>query len=177
VRDLEVARERLRLAEKQRGSRPTRPHRPRSFDAGVVSSLDVIDANDRLYLAEVGLAEARARLAAARIAIARALGEDDAPGAADGAAGRRRRILPAREPRREAMPAPPGYREIERQEHGRLFGMMVGARLLLLPCWPGSSSGWPGSSRLRGGRSCSARPACSSPSSSCRRRCGTGGAA
>jgi signal transduction histidine kinase len=35
------------------------------------------------------------------------------------------------------MPAPPGYREIERQEHGRLFGMMVGARLLLLPVLAG----------------------------------------
>ncbi|HSN93311.1 MAG TPA: HAMP domain-containing sensor histidine kinase [Anaeromyxobacteraceae bacterium] len=35
------------------------------------------------------------------------------------------------------MPAPPGYREIERQEHGRLFGMMVGARLLLLPALAG----------------------------------------
>jgi len=81
VRDLEVARERLRLAEKQRGlAADAAGTARRSFDAGVVSSLDVIDANDRLYLAEVGLAEARARLAAARIAIARALGEDDAPG-------------------------------------------------------------------------------------------------
>jgi signal transduction histidine kinase len=35
------------------------------------------------------------------------------------------------------MPAPPGHREIERQEHGRLFGMMVGARLVLLPVLAG----------------------------------------
>jgi outer membrane protein TolC len=81
VRDLGVARERLRLAEKQRGlAADAAGTARRSFDAGVASSLDVIDANDRLYLAEVGLAEARARLAAARIAIARALGEDGAPG-------------------------------------------------------------------------------------------------
>jgi outer membrane protein TolC len=81
VRDLGVAGERLRLAEKQRGlAADAAGTARRSFDAGVASSLDVIDANDRLYLAEVGLAEARARLAAARIAIARALGEDGAPG-------------------------------------------------------------------------------------------------
>jgi signal transduction histidine kinase len=35
------------------------------------------------------------------------------------------------------MPAPPGHREIERQEHGRLFGTMVGARLVLLPVLAG----------------------------------------
>jgi signal transduction histidine kinase len=35
------------------------------------------------------------------------------------------------------MPAPPGYREIERQEHARLFGQMVGARLAALPILAG----------------------------------------
>ncbi|HSN93310.1 MAG TPA: TolC family protein [Anaeromyxobacteraceae bacterium] len=81
VRELGVAKERLRLAEKQRGlAADASGTARRSFEAGVASSLDVIDANDRLYLAEVGLAEARARLAAARIALSRALGEDGAPG-------------------------------------------------------------------------------------------------
>ena len=46
----------------------------RGFEAGVASSLDVIDANDRLYQADVGLADARARLAQARVALDRALG-------------------------------------------------------------------------------------------------------
>ena len=47
----------------------------RSFDAGVASSLDVLDANDRLYQADVGLADARARLGMARVALARPAGE------------------------------------------------------------------------------------------------------
>ncbi len=40
----------------------------------MASSLDVIDANDRLYQADVGLADARARLAQAQVALERALG-------------------------------------------------------------------------------------------------------
>jgi outer membrane protein TolC len=74
-RDLAVARERLRLAETQRRlAAEAAASARRSFDAGVASSLDVIDANDRLYLADVGLAEGRARLAQATIALDRAAG-------------------------------------------------------------------------------------------------------
>jgi outer membrane protein TolC len=81
ARELEVTRERLRLAEKQRAlAADAAGTARRSFDAGVASSLDVIDANDRLYLSDVGLADARARLAAARIALARAVGEGEALG-------------------------------------------------------------------------------------------------
>ncbi|HET7825608.1 MAG TPA: TolC family protein, partial [Anaeromyxobacter sp.] len=75
VRELDVARERLRLAETQgRLAADAAASAKRSFDAGVASSLDVIDANDRLYQADVGLADARARLAQARVALDRALG-------------------------------------------------------------------------------------------------------
>lgn len=74
-RDLEVARERLRLAETQRQlADDAAASARRSFAAGVASSLDVIDANDRLYLADLGLAQARARLAQTRLALDRALG-------------------------------------------------------------------------------------------------------
>ncbi len=76
-RDLSVARERLRLADTQRRlASDAAASARRSFEAGVASSLDVIDANDRLYLADIGLADARARLAQARIALDRALGRD-----------------------------------------------------------------------------------------------------
>lgn len=76
-RDLRVARERLRLAETQSSlAGDTAASARRSFEAGIASSLDVIDANDRQYLAEIGLAEARARLAQARVALGRALGRD-----------------------------------------------------------------------------------------------------
>lgn len=75
ARDLEVARERLRLAETQRRlAADASASARRSYDAGVASSLDVIDANDRLYQADTGLAEARARLAQSRLALDRALG-------------------------------------------------------------------------------------------------------
>jgi outer membrane protein TolC len=75
TRDLSVARERLRLAETQRRlASDAAASARRSFEAGVASSLDVIDANDRLYQADVGLAEARARLAQSRVALDRALG-------------------------------------------------------------------------------------------------------
>jgi outer membrane protein TolC len=40
----------------------------------VASSLDVLDANDKLYQAEVGMADARGRLGIARVAFDRALG-------------------------------------------------------------------------------------------------------
>ena len=74
-RDLAVARERLRLAEKQRAlAADAQGTAQRSFEVGLASSLDVLDANDRRYLADVGLAEARARLATARASLDRAVG-------------------------------------------------------------------------------------------------------
>jgi len=78
-RDLSVAGERLELAQAQAGlAADTAASAKRSFEAGVASSLDVIDANDRLYQADTGLALSRARLAQARLALARALGEGPA---------------------------------------------------------------------------------------------------
>ncbi len=75
VRDVVVATERLRLAEQQRKlAADAAGSAKRSFEAGVASSLDVVDANDRLYQADVGLAEAHARLGVARAALARAAG-------------------------------------------------------------------------------------------------------
>jgi outer membrane protein TolC len=75
TRDLEVARERLRLAETQRGlAADAAASARRSFEAGIASSLDVVDANDRLYQADVGLADARARLAQAVLGVDRAVG-------------------------------------------------------------------------------------------------------
>ncbi len=74
-RNLRVAAERLRLAHAQAElAADTAASIRRSFGAGVASGLDVIDANDRLYLAESGLADARARLAQAGIALRLALG-------------------------------------------------------------------------------------------------------
>lgn len=75
ARDEAVAAERLRLAvEQRRLATEAEATAQRSYRAGVLSSLDVIDAGDRLYAADIGLADARARLAAARVALARALG-------------------------------------------------------------------------------------------------------
>ncbi|HEX9052356.1 MAG TPA: TolC family protein [Anaeromyxobacter sp.] len=74
-RDVSVAAERLRLAESQRRlASDAAASARRGFEAGVASSLDVIDANDRLYLADVGLADARARLAQAAVGLDRAAG-------------------------------------------------------------------------------------------------------
>jgi outer membrane protein TolC len=76
ARDVTVATERLRLAEQQRKlAADAAASAKRSFDVGVASSLDVVDANDRLYQADVGLADARARLGVARAALSRASGE------------------------------------------------------------------------------------------------------
>ncbi|MBL0276362.1 MAG: TolC family protein [Anaeromyxobacter sp.] len=75
ARDEAVAVERLRLAvEQRRLAAEAGDTAQRSYQAGVLSSLDVLDASDRLYAADIGLADARARLAAARVALARALG-------------------------------------------------------------------------------------------------------
>jgi outer membrane protein TolC len=74
-RDLRVAGERLRLARIQvRFAGDGAASARRSYEAGVLSSLDVLDANDRLYLAEIGLARSRAAVAQARLALDRALG-------------------------------------------------------------------------------------------------------
>jgi outer membrane protein TolC len=76
-RDLSVAVEQLRLARAQLGlAGDSAASIRRSFAAGVASSLDVIDANDRLYASDTGLAAARARLAQARLALRLALGTD-----------------------------------------------------------------------------------------------------
>ena len=75
TRDLEVAKERLRLAVRQKElAVEVAASAKRSFSAGLASSLDVLDANDRLYQAEVGQAEARARLGMASAALARVTG-------------------------------------------------------------------------------------------------------
>jgi outer membrane protein TolC len=74
-RDVSVARERLRLGEaQQKLAADAAASAQRSFDAGIATSLDTLDANDRLYQADVGLADARARLAQAVLALDQALG-------------------------------------------------------------------------------------------------------
>jgi outer membrane protein TolC len=74
-RDVSVAGERLRLAEQQRElATAAAASAKRTFEAGVASSLDVLDANDKLYQAEVAMADARGRLGIARVALDRALG-------------------------------------------------------------------------------------------------------
>jgi outer membrane protein TolC len=77
LRELSLAIERLRLARSRLGlAADSAASIRRSFEAGVSSSLDVIDANDRLYVADSGLATARARLALARLALRLALGRE-----------------------------------------------------------------------------------------------------
>ena len=74
-RDISVAGERLRLAEQQRDlATAAAASAKRTFEAGVASSLDVLDANDKLYQADVAMADARGRLGIARVALDRALG-------------------------------------------------------------------------------------------------------
>ncbi|HYQ80456.1 MAG TPA: TolC family protein, partial [Anaeromyxobacteraceae bacterium] len=75
VRDVTVAGERVRLGERQQeAAAEAAASARRSFAAGVAGSIDVVDANDRLFQAEVGLADARARLGTARVALDRAVG-------------------------------------------------------------------------------------------------------
>jgi outer membrane protein TolC len=75
ARDVGVAAERLHLAQDQvKLASEAAATARRSFAGGVASSLDVLDANDRLYQSEVGLAEARARLGGALAALDRAAG-------------------------------------------------------------------------------------------------------
>jgi outer membrane protein TolC len=74
-RDLSVAVERLRLSEQQRNfATAAAASAKRIFEAGVASSLDVLDANDRLYQSDVALADAHGRLGIAAVALDRALG-------------------------------------------------------------------------------------------------------
>jgi len=75
ARDVAVAAERLRLAEDQvKLAAEAAATGRRGFAAGISSSLDVLDANDRLYQSEVGLADARARLGIALVGLDRAAG-------------------------------------------------------------------------------------------------------
>lgn len=75
ARDVSVAEDRLKLATRQKElAQEVYGTAKRSFDAGLASSLDVLDANDKLYLADVGLADARARLGMARVQLERATG-------------------------------------------------------------------------------------------------------
>lgn len=75
TRDVAVAQERLRLATRQKElAQEVHGNAKRLFDAGLASSLDVLDANDKLYMADVGLADARARLGMARVALDKATG-------------------------------------------------------------------------------------------------------
>lgn len=75
VRDVAVARERLRLGERQQeAAAEAAASARRGFAAGVAGSIEVIDANDQLFQAEVSLADARARLGVAQVALERAVG-------------------------------------------------------------------------------------------------------
>jgi len=75
ARDVAVARERLALADRQRAfAAEAAASARRGFGAGVAGSIDVLDANDRLYQADVGLASTRAQLGVALVALDRAVG-------------------------------------------------------------------------------------------------------
>ncbi|MFL5263576.1 MAG: TolC family protein [Anaeromyxobacteraceae bacterium] len=75
ARDVALAVERLHLAEEQAGlAGEAAATARRGFAGGVASSLDVLDANDRLYQSDIGLADARARLGLALAALDRAAG-------------------------------------------------------------------------------------------------------
>lgn len=77
LRDVGVAAERLRLAERQCAfAAEAAASAKRTFEAGVAGSLEVLDANDRLYQADVALADARGRLGVAHAGLSKALGRD-----------------------------------------------------------------------------------------------------
>jgi outer membrane protein TolC len=77
VRDVGVANQRLHLAQRQVNfAAEAAASAKRTFEGGVAGSLDVLDANDRLYQAEVALADARGRVGMARAALARSLGRE-----------------------------------------------------------------------------------------------------
>lgn len=74
-RDVRLALERLRLAETRAAlAREAAESAQRSFMVGIATSLDVLDANDKLFQADVALAAERARKAQARIELGRARG-------------------------------------------------------------------------------------------------------
>lgn len=74
-RDIGVASERLRLAEQQKDfAAAAAASAQRTFEAGVAGSLDVLDANDKLYQADVALADAHGRLGVAQVAWEKAMG-------------------------------------------------------------------------------------------------------
>jgi outer membrane protein TolC len=80
LRDVGVAAERLRLAERQSDfANQAAASAKRTFEAGVAGSLEVLDANDRLYQAEVAVADARGRLGIARAQLTKAAGHDFTP--------------------------------------------------------------------------------------------------
>lgn len=80
VRDVGVALERLRLAERQVAfAAEAAASAKRTFEGGIAGAFEVLDANDRLYQADVAAAEARGRLGAARAGLSKALGRDMAP--------------------------------------------------------------------------------------------------
>lgn len=75
ARDVDVARERLRLADQERATAAeAAASARRSFREGVASSLDVISANQQLFEAEVRAADSNARLGGALAALNRAVG-------------------------------------------------------------------------------------------------------
>ncbi len=75
IRELRVAGERVRLAEKQVGfASAAAASARRTFAAGLTGSLEVLDANDRLYQADLALADAHGRLGIAGAGLAKAAG-------------------------------------------------------------------------------------------------------
>ena len=75
ARDVEVARARLSLAESERDTAAeAAASARRGFKEGVTSSLDVLSANETLFLSEVQVANAGARLGGALAALDRAVG-------------------------------------------------------------------------------------------------------
>lgn len=74
-REIEVAKERQRLAHARKElAADAAASAKRSYDAGISTTLDVLDANDKLYQADVAMAQAKAQLAESRIELERALG-------------------------------------------------------------------------------------------------------
>ncbi len=75
ARDVEVARARLALADSERATAAeAAASARRGFKEGVTSSLDVLSANEVLYLADIQAANAGARLGGALAALDRAVG-------------------------------------------------------------------------------------------------------
>lgn len=75
LRELELAKERLKLAVRQAElAKEAHASARRSYEAGLVGSLDALDASLRTYQAAVGLAEAKARVGVASAGLERAVG-------------------------------------------------------------------------------------------------------